>query len=186
MFTRKFSQTIFKNQLGFLTTSAIKLCFMQLQGWYSLTFINFQENYQIVEIYFYSYQVIPLYKTISNYFVNYLLPNLIPWPLPFWLKLRIFTNKIKYVSITIITLNGQATMGEKYYCLPTKREKNYWLPRKNINRLSRWTEIVFFQKEEHIVFFLPFLEVTKDTTDFINVIEKKKVKNEHFLFRWTS
>ena len=35
---------------------------MQLQGWYSLTFINFQENYQIVEIYFYSYQVIPLYK----------------------------------------------------------------------------------------------------------------------------
>ena len=31
----------------------------------SLTFISFQENYQIAEIYFYSY-VIPLNKTISN------------------------------------------------------------------------------------------------------------------------
>ena len=66
LFTRKFSQTILKNQLGFITTSAIKLCFMQRQGWYSLTFINFQENYQIVKIYFYSYHVIPLYKTICK------------------------------------------------------------------------------------------------------------------------
>ena len=32
----------------------------------SLTFISFQENYQIAEIYFYSYHVIPLNKTISN------------------------------------------------------------------------------------------------------------------------
>ena len=30
----------------------------------SLTFISFQENYQTAEIYFYSYHVIPLYKTI--------------------------------------------------------------------------------------------------------------------------
>ena len=32
----------------------------------SLTFINFQENYQTAEIYFYSEHVTPLSKTISN------------------------------------------------------------------------------------------------------------------------
>ena len=32
LFNRKFSQTILRNHLGF-TTSAIKLCFMQHQGW---------------------------------------------------------------------------------------------------------------------------------------------------------
>ena len=31
-FTTKFSQAIFRNHLGFITTSAIKLCFMQRQG----------------------------------------------------------------------------------------------------------------------------------------------------------
>ena len=36
----------------------------------SLTFINFQENYQTTEIYFYSYHVTLLNKTISNYCVN--------------------------------------------------------------------------------------------------------------------
>ena len=70
LFTRKFSQPILKNQLGFITTSAIKLCFKQRQGWYSLTFINFQENYQTVEIYFHSYHVIPFYQTICYHFVN--------------------------------------------------------------------------------------------------------------------
>ena len=35
-----------------------------------LTFTYFQENYQTAEIYFYSYHVIPLNKTIANYFVN--------------------------------------------------------------------------------------------------------------------
>ena len=51
----------------------------------------------------------------------------------------------------VIGVNRLATMGEKYYWLPTKREKK--LPttdRKNINWPSTWTEIVFFQKEEHI------------------------------------
>ena len=67
LFTRKSFQTILKNQLGFITTSAIKLCFMQREGCYSLTFINFQENYQTAEISFHSYRVIPLYKTICNY-----------------------------------------------------------------------------------------------------------------------
>ena len=33
----------------------------------SLTFINFQENYQTAEIYFYSYHVTQLNKTVSNY-----------------------------------------------------------------------------------------------------------------------
>ena len=32
LFTTKFSQTILRNHLGFITTSAIKLCFMQRQG----------------------------------------------------------------------------------------------------------------------------------------------------------
>ena len=31
-FTTKFSQTILRNHLGFITTSVIKLCFMQRQG----------------------------------------------------------------------------------------------------------------------------------------------------------
>ena len=42
----------------------------------SLTFINFQENYQTTEIYFYSYHVTPLNKTISNYCVKYIFPIL--------------------------------------------------------------------------------------------------------------
>ena len=53
-------------------TSALQ--YMYLQSNYassnvkvdSLTFISFQENYQTAEIYFYSYHVIPLNKTISN------------------------------------------------------------------------------------------------------------------------
>ena len=32
LFTTKFSQAILRNYLGFITTSAIKLCFMQRQG----------------------------------------------------------------------------------------------------------------------------------------------------------
>ena len=32
LFTTKFSQAILRNHLGFITTSAIKLCFMQRQG----------------------------------------------------------------------------------------------------------------------------------------------------------
>ena len=31
-FTTKFSQAILRNHLGFITTPAIKLCFMQRQG----------------------------------------------------------------------------------------------------------------------------------------------------------
>ena len=44
----------------------------------SPTFINFQENYQTAEIYFYSYHVIPLNKTPSNHCFNKLLPLLFP------------------------------------------------------------------------------------------------------------
>ena len=36
----------------------------------SLTFINFEENYQTAEIYFYLYHVTPLNITVSNYCVN--------------------------------------------------------------------------------------------------------------------
>ena len=36
----------------------------------SLTFINFQENYQTAEIYFYLYHVTPLDITVSNNCVN--------------------------------------------------------------------------------------------------------------------
>ena len=36
----------------------------------SLTFINFQENYQTAEIYFCSYHVTPLNKAVPNYCVN--------------------------------------------------------------------------------------------------------------------
>ena len=44
----------------------------------SLTFIYFQQNYQTADIYFYSYHVIPLNKTVSNFFVKQLLPILFP------------------------------------------------------------------------------------------------------------
>ena len=44
-----------------------------------------------------------------------------------------------------------------------------------MDRYYRYFFFFFFHKEEHIVFsFLLFWEVTKDTTDFINFIEKKK------------
>ena len=63
-----FKRVILRNRLGFITTSAnYASCNVMAD---SLTFINFQENYQTAEIYFYSYHVIPLNKTISNYCVN--------------------------------------------------------------------------------------------------------------------
>ena len=41
--------------------------------------------------------------------------------------------------------------------------------------------LFFFQKEEHILFFfLRFWEVTKNTTDFINFVAKKKLENRIF------
>ena len=62
-------------------------------------------------------------------------------------------------------VNWIATKGEKYYWLPTKREKK--LPTtdtKIINRLPTWTDIIYIfmilQKKEHLVFFLRFWEVT--------------------------
>ena len=58
---------------GFLKiTSALQYMYLQLNYASSkikvdsITFISFQENYQTAEIYFYSYHVIPLNKTISN------------------------------------------------------------------------------------------------------------------------
>ena len=55
-------------------------------------------------------------------------------------------------------VNRLATKGKKYYRLPTKREKitdyrqeNY-LPTTDMDRHY----LYFFQKEEYIVFFLPF------------------------------
>ena len=55
-----------KNHLGFsIHVSAFKLRYSNVKV-DSLTFISFQENYQTAEIYFYSYHVIPLNKTISN------------------------------------------------------------------------------------------------------------------------
>ena len=113
-------------------------------------------------------------------------------------------------------VNRLARKGEKYYWLPTKREKNY--------RLPTWTDTIdiCFQKEEYFVFFggnhcdiklwlirwsngknfrfvdtracLSLLSNTKsqksyleDITDLIHFIEiRKRCKTQHFLFRWTS
>ena len=44
----------------------------------SLTFIYFQQNYQTADIYFYSYHVISLNKTISNLFCQPVYSNFIP------------------------------------------------------------------------------------------------------------
>ena len=65
---KKISKTTSKNHLGFsIHVSAIKLRYCNSNVKVdSLTFISYQENYQTAEIYFYSYHVIPLYKTISN------------------------------------------------------------------------------------------------------------------------
>ena len=52
-----------------------------------------------------------LFHSIKQYvilFCQLASSNLIPRLLLFWLKLRIFNNKIKYVSITVITLKQQA------------------------------------------------------------------------------
>ena len=76
------------------------------------------------------------------------------------------------------------------------RKKLPTTERKNINRLSTWTDIIdiCFQKEKSILYFSnvesnlsdnptervsPFVD-TEDTTDFINFIEKAKVKNRAF------
>ena len=56
-----------------LTKRAFTKCNLKFD---TLTFISLQENSETVEIYFYSYHVIPLNKRISYYFVNQLLPIL--------------------------------------------------------------------------------------------------------------
>ena len=72
-----------------------------------------------------------------------------------------------YINITFSTLlsskNSHGTLFHDICC-----------------RTMDWS-ISFFHKEERIVFFLRFWEVTKDATDFINFIEKRKVKNQTFL-----
>ena len=69
LFTTKFSQTILRNHLGFIQHLQLNYvsCKVKVD---SLTFINFQENYQTAEIYFHSSHVTPLNKTVSNYCVN--------------------------------------------------------------------------------------------------------------------
>ena len=70
LFTTKFSQTILR-EISSASLQRLQLNYASFNVKVdSLTFINFQENYQTAEIYFYSYHVIPLNKTICNYFVN--------------------------------------------------------------------------------------------------------------------
>ena len=54
------------------------------------------------------------------------------------------------------------------------REKNY--------RLPTWTDIIYiFFRKKSILYFFCLQEVTKDTTDFVNFIEKTKMKTRTFL-----
>ena len=55
-------------------------------------------------------------------------------------------------------VNRLATKGKKHYRLPTKPEKNYRLPTGKLltDNDMDWHYLYFFQKEEYIVFFLPF------------------------------
>ena len=57
-----------------------------------------------------------------------------------------------------------------------------------INPVSDIYKLFFFFRKKSILYFfcLHFREVTKDTTYFMNFIEKTKEKNEHYLFPWTS
>ena len=64
-FTTKFSQAILRNHLGVIRLIDNDKCKVD-----SFTFINFQENYQTAEIYFYLYHVTPLNTTVSYYCVN--------------------------------------------------------------------------------------------------------------------
>ena len=69
LFTTKFSQRfqeITSSSLQHLQLNYVS-CNLKVD---SLTFIKFQENCQTAEIYFCSYHVTPLNKTVSNYCVN--------------------------------------------------------------------------------------------------------------------
>ena len=76
-------------------------------------------------------------------------------------------------------LTDQRQTAKTFYRLPTKREKNYRLPTGQLLTDYRHgpTLSIFFQKEEYIVFFLPFQEVTKDTTSqvFSQIYHKTRI-----------
>ena len=61
----KIFSTILRNHRGFIKHLQLNYvsCNVKVD---TLTFINFQENYQTAEIYFCSYHVTPLNKTVSN------------------------------------------------------------------------------------------------------------------------
>ena len=133
MFTTKFSQTILRNHLGFITTCAIKLCFMQRQD--SLTFINFQENYQTAEIYFCSHMLLHSVKQyliiVSTSFSQFYSLTLL-----FLLKLRIFTTEIKYAITIMLSMQEGCIMLFTYYSylflfLPERKRSVELCKRKN-------------------------------------------------------
>ena len=91
--------------------------------------------------------------------------------------------KVTHSYEVVNKVNRLATKSEKYYCLPTKREKNHRPPGlEKFDRLPTWTDIMYicFQKEEHFVFFIA-LEVntlifdsSDDTCTLLQPISKSQ------------
>ena len=72
-----------------------------------------------------------------------------------WTRRLQILLKLKIILLEGVNgVNRVATNGKKYYRLPTKREKKKKkLPTTDMDRHYLY---FFFQKEEYIVFFLPF------------------------------
>ena len=98
----------------------------------SLTFINFQENYQTAEIYFCSHHVTPLSKAVSNYCFS----QFYSLTLLFLLKLRIFTTEIKYAITIMLSMQEGCIMLFTYFSylflfLPERKRSVELCKRKN-------------------------------------------------------
>ena len=72
-----------------------------------------------------------------------------------WTRRLQILLKLKIILLEGVNgVNRVATNGKKYYRLPTKREKKK--KKKITDYMDRHYLYFFFQKEEYIVFFLPF------------------------------
>ena len=103
-----------------------------------------------------------------------LLQNLIPWPLPFRINLRIFTNKIKYVSITILTLKQQACIKSSpnscFFCLYLKGQLNF---------VSERIKLVYRIKNIRLAF-----QTSKTKINGPQTSELKSIFKYQLLFHW--
>ena len=103
--------------------------------------------------------------------------NLIPSPLPFRLNLRIFTNTIKYLSITIVSLKRQACI-----TVPHLIQLLFffgWYEKRLLNFVSERIKLVHKINNTRLAF-----QTSKTTIYRPQTSELKSISKLQLLFSW--